>query len=284
MPLCAQELHRRGLKYPLLVGGAAINPSFVRTASLIAEQQPYPAGMFYCKDAFEGLETMDRLMAADGEEFVAAHNAEMMRRQAEYEARRAQAKDLRPASRENASVPPVEVPTPPFWGWKVLLGIPLDDVVECIDRNTLYRMQWGARNLKGEEWDRIVREDFEPRLARYTLEARTQRWLSPKAVYGYFPAARVEDSVVVYDPADRTTELGRFDFPRQEDREQLVAGGLLSPAERQRPGGRDRPAGGDERRPRAGVHRKAQRRAGTTPRGTSCTASACRRRRGRRSS
>ena len=113
----------------------------------------------------------------------------MLRRQAEYEARRAQAKDLRPASRENPAVAPADVPAPPFWGWKVLLGIPVDDVVECIDRNTLYRMQWGGRNLKGEEWDRIVREDFEPRLKRYTLEARTQRWLSPKAVYGYFPAA-----------------------------------------------------------------------------------------------
>jgi len=229
MPLAAQELHRRGLRYPLLVGGAAINPSFVRSAALVAESQPYPAGMFYCKDAFEGLATMDRLMAEDGEAFVRAHNVEMLRRQAEYEARRAQAKEMRPGSRENPAVAPAEVPAPPFWGWKVLLGIPLDDVVECIDRNTLYRMQWGGRNLKGEEWERIVREDFEPRLARYTLEARTQRWLSPRAVYGYFPAARVEDSVVVFDPADRATELGRFDFPRQEDREELSLADYFRP-------------------------------------------------------
>ena len=229
MPLAAQELHRRGLRYPLLVGGAAINPSFVRSAALVAEAQPYPPGMFYCKDAFEGLATMDALMAADGETFVVQHNAEMVRRQAEYEARKAQAKDLRPGSRENPAVAPADVPAPPFWGWKVLLGLPIDDIVDCIDRNTLYRMQWGGRNLKGEEWDRIVREDFEPRLKRYTLEARTQRWLSPKAVYGYFPAARVEDSVVVFDPAERTKELGRFDFPRQEDREQLSLADYFRP-------------------------------------------------------
>ena len=229
MPLAAQELHRRGLRYPLLVGGAAINPSFVRTASLVAEAQPYPPGMFYCKDAFEGLSTMDRLMAEGAETFVAAHNEEMLRRQAEYEARRAAAKELRPSSRENPAVAPADVPAPPFWGWKVLLGIPVDDVVECIDRNTLYRMQWGGRNLKGEEWDRIVREDFEPRLKRYTLEARTQRWLAPKAVYGYFPAARVEDAVVVYDPAERTKEIGRFDFPRQDDREALCLADYFRP-------------------------------------------------------
>ncbi|HEX6371454.1 MAG TPA: vitamin B12 dependent-methionine synthase activation domain-containing protein, partial [Longimicrobium sp.] len=99
----------------------------------------------------------------------------------------------------------------------------------CIDRNTLYRMQWGARNLKGEEWDRIVREDFEPRLARYTLEARTQRWLSPRAVYGYFPAGRDGDAVVVFDPADRTKEIGRFEFPRQEDREELCLADYFRP-------------------------------------------------------
>jgi 5-methyltetrahydrofolate--homocysteine methyltransferase len=229
MPLCAQELHRRGLDYPLLVGGAAINPSFVRSAALVAEGEPYPSGMFYCKDAFEGLSTMDRLMAEDGGEFIREHNQEMLRRQAEYEASRARAKELRPSSRENPAVAPADVPAPPFWGWKTLLGIPVDEVVECIDRNTLYRMQWGGRNLKGEEWDRIVREDFEPRLKRYTLEARTQRWLSPRAVYGYFPAGRDGDDVVVFDPADRTKEIGRFSFPRQEDREQLSLADYFRP-------------------------------------------------------
>jgi 5-methyltetrahydrofolate--homocysteine methyltransferase len=229
MPLAAQELFRRNLKYPLLVGGAAINPSFVRSAALVAEAQPYPSGMFYCKDAFEGLDTMDRIVAEDGDAFIRAHNEEMLRRQAEYEARKAQAKDHRPASRENPAVAPADVPQPPFWGWKTLLGIPVDDVVACIDRNTLYRMQWGARNLKGEEWERIVREDFEPRLARYTLEARTQRWLAPKAVYGYFPAGRDGDAVVVFDPADRGKEIGRFEFPRQPDREELCLADYFRP-------------------------------------------------------
>jgi 5-methyltetrahydrofolate--homocysteine methyltransferase len=230
MPLCAQELHRRGLPYPLLVGGAAINPSFVRGAAMVEEARPYPPGMFYCKDAFEGLAVMDRLVdgAARGD-FVERHNQEMLRRSAEYAANRAKAKDLRPSTQENPSVPPAPVPAPPFWGWKVLDGIPVDDVVECIDLNTLYRMQWGARNLKGEEWDRLVREEFGPRLRRFTLEARTQGWLRPRAIYGYFPAGRDGDAVVVFDPADRTREVGRFEFPRQEDRELLCLADYFRP-------------------------------------------------------
>jgi 5-methyltetrahydrofolate--homocysteine methyltransferase len=230
MPLCAQELHRRGLEYPLLVGGAAINPSFVRSAAMVEEGAPYTPGMFYCKDAFEGLAVMDRLVDGDARgEFVRAHNQEMVRRSAEYAGRKAQAKDLRPASRQNPAVPLAEVPRPPFWGWKVLDPIPVDAVVECIDLNTLYRMQWGARNLKGEEWERIVREDFEPRLRRYTVEARTQGWLRPRAIYGYFPAGREGNDVVVFDPQDRTREIGRFSFPRQEDREELCLADYFRP-------------------------------------------------------
>ncbi|MEW5929827.1 MAG: methionine synthase [Gemmatimonadota bacterium] len=229
MPLCAQELHRRGMRYPLLVGGAAINPSFVRGAAMVAEGEPYGSGMFYCKDAFEGLATMDRLVADDAEEFVRGHNAEMLRRSEQYAANKAKASAMRPASRQNPTVPVVDAPAPPFWGWKVLDRIPVDEVVECIDLNTLYRMQWGARNLKGEEWERLVREDFEPRLARYTREARTQGWLRPRAVYGYFPAGRDGDAVVVFDPADRAREIGRFEFPRQEDREQLCLADYFRP-------------------------------------------------------
>ena len=221
MPLCAQELHRRGLAYPLLVGGAAINPSFVRGAALVEEGTPYAPGMFYCKDAFEGLAVMDRLMAPERVEFVAEHNAQMLRKQEEYAALKEKAKELRPASRAESRVPPAEVPAPPFWGWKVLDRVPLDEVVACLDRNTLFRMQWGAKNLKGAEWERLLAEDFAPRLERYTREARTRGWLRPRAIYGYFPAAREGDAVVVFDPAERTRELGRFGFPRQSDREQL---------------------------------------------------------------
>ncbi|MBA4157200.1 MAG: methionine synthase [Gemmatimonadetes bacterium] len=222
MPLCAQELHRRGLHFPLLVGGAAINPSFVRSAAVVEPETVYPAGMFYCKDAFEGLSTIDRLQdGAAREEFVRAHNTGMLERSQRHAELKERAKEMRPASLRNTSVGDAPVPAPPFWGVKVLDPIPVDEVVACIDRNTLFRMQWGAKNLKGEEWDRLVREEFEPRLARYTREARTQGWLRPRAVYGYFPAGRDGDELVVFDPAERTREVGRFAFPRQSDREQL---------------------------------------------------------------
>ncbi len=237
MPLCAQELYRRGLKFPLLVGGAAINPSFVRSAAVVEPEESgyYPSGMFYCKDAFEGLSVMDRLQEPGArEEVVRAHNEEMRERQRKYEESKARAKTMRPASRQNAAVEPADVPAPPFWGVKTL-DLPVDEVVACIDLNTLYRMQWGAKNLKGEEWERVLREDFEPRRQRYTLEARTQGWLRPKAVYGYFPAGRDGDHLAIFDPANRSKELGRFHFPRQEDREELSLADYFRPLEDGKP-------------------------------------------------
>ena len=111
MPLCAQELHRRGLHYPLLVGGAAINPSFVRNAALIEPEQPYDGGMFYCKDAFEGLSTVDRLVVpGERESFVRDHNLEMLRRSREYAERKQRAQEMRPASAEKRAVEPAPVP------------------------------------------------------------------------------------------------------------------------------------------------------------------------------
>jgi 5-methyltetrahydrofolate--homocysteine methyltransferase len=158
----------------------------------------------------------------------------MIERSRKYAENQARGRGMRPASLANPGVPTTDVPTPPFWGVKVL-DIPVDDVVECIDLNTLYRMQWGAKNLKGDEWERLLKEDFEPRLRRYTREARTQGWLRPRAIYAYYPAGRDGDQVVVFDPRDRTREIGRFTFPRQEDREQLSLADYFRPLDGGKP-------------------------------------------------
>ena len=64
MPLCVQELHKRGLDFPVLVGGAAINRPFGARIGLVGPddaKERYSSGVFYCRDAFEGLDTMEAL-------------------------------------------------------------------------------------------------------------------------------------------------------------------------------------------------------------------------------
>src|SRR5438046_7117476 len=71
MPLCVQELDRRAMNIPVLIGGAAINRRLGSRAMFVDGERPYGSGVFYCKDAFEGLETMDRLQNDGRDKFVA---------------------------------------------------------------------------------------------------------------------------------------------------------------------------------------------------------------------
>lgn len=226
MPLCVQELHRRGLSFPVLVGGAAINRQYGQRISFVADEEPYDAGVFYCKDAFEGLETMDRL----SDPSVRPAFVEQTLREAVdvlYQKQRgrvaladlgktSQAREqVRSAVRRDAPVP-----TPPFWGTQAVTRIKLQDVVECLDRNALYRLQWGAKNAKGAEWERL-RAEFDQMVRDLVREAERDGWMEPKVVYGYFPVLSEGNALVVFDPKDRTRELTRFVFPRQPERERL---------------------------------------------------------------
>jgi len=229
MPLVVKELHHRGLRYPVLVGGAAINRAFGRRIAYVDEETRFAPGVFYCKDAFEGLETMDRLTdSVLGPELVARVN-----REAEETKRGG---DDRPATpvpqivvkRVRDDVP---IPAPPFWGTRTLPALPIDDVFKHLAQRSLFRLSWGGKGVHGDEWVTLLREDFLPRLRRMQREAKEHGYLEPRAVYGYFPANADGDDVVVFDPADPLREIERFRFARQQYDEQLSIADYFLPLE-----------------------------------------------------
>ena len=65
MPACVQELDRRGMHVPVLVGGASINRAFGRRVGILPDGRIYEPGVFYCRDVFEGLEVLDELGEPD---------------------------------------------------------------------------------------------------------------------------------------------------------------------------------------------------------------------------
>jgi 5-methyltetrahydrofolate--homocysteine methyltransferase len=238
MPLCVQELDKRGLKIPVLIGGAAINRRFGRRALFVEGERAYSAGVFYCKDAFEGLETMDVLQHDDAsrrEAFVAkllddARTDTFLRTTVGKDIATGDHGGARSDVSQNHSVP-----TPPFYGWRALRDIPLDELFALLDLDELYRLQWGGRG-SGPQYDTAVRDEFEPTLARLTAAAKRDGWLRPQAIYGFFPTHARGNDLLIYDPEayardGTTTEIARFHFPRQEGRERLCIADYFRPAD-----------------------------------------------------
>ncbi len=234
MPLCVKELHKRGLNFPVIIGGAAINRSYGRRILFIDDQTPeatpvaYEPGVFYAKDAFEGLEIIDKLTNAPEERATFLQRIkeealrERLKKASSQESAATHVVDTTPSS----SVSAVNtLPTPPFWGPRVLERIGLEDVAQCMDLNTLYRLHWGGK-AHGAEFVRLVEEEFQPRLERMLREARQQRYLQPKVVYGYFPCQSSGNELIVYDYKEfqqnkSRHEVARFRFPRQQERARL---------------------------------------------------------------
>src|SRR4051812_22109197 len=228
MPLAIQELHSQGLKFPVLIGGAAINRDFgsrVLYPKGRESDEIYEPGVFYCKDAFEGLSKMDQLV--DSEET----------REALLTKTRETALKLRDKGPEPEALPTDDdtvrsgaatdnpVPEPPFWGVQEI-DVPMDEVFHHLDTHVLFKLHWGGRGVKGDAWKELVRDDFQPRLERMWKE---QTYLHPKAKLGYFPCYSEGNEVVVLDPEDRETVLERLVFPRQPEHDRICLADFYRP-------------------------------------------------------
>jgi len=230
MPLIVNELQRRGLDFPVLVGGAAINRRFGWRILFTEDQSRYEPGVFYCKDAFEGLAVMDGLADPQKKPVVLGK----LYQEAEQEIRRRD----RPTSaasgekRRSQTQPAGKIPVPPAWGARIVRQMPLELVFQHLSKNELYRLSWGAKNAHGEEWEQL-QSNFDARLAKMQRQALQQGWLQPQAVYGYWPAQADGDALIVFDPQSlgesRPQELMRFDFPRQPNGDNLCLADYFLP-------------------------------------------------------
>ncbi len=223
MPLIVNEMHRRGHKIPILIGGAAINRRFGRRILFAEDGNAYEPGVFYCKDAFEGLDTMDSLIDPNRKPAM----LEQLRKDADMEMGRARRKPLnvqRPTFNVQ-TLSPHQLPLPAKLGQRIVKDMPLEMVLKHLNINELYRLSWGAKNTHGKEWEKLKAE-FDARLAKMTKEALKDGWLKPQAVYGYFPCQADGDELVIYDPLSlgegRVRELTRLTCPRQPYEDHLA--------------------------------------------------------------
>jgi 5-methyltetrahydrofolate--homocysteine methyltransferase len=239
-----EEMNSRGVaeRFPVLLGGAALTRSYVEND--LAEL--YRGQVSYARDAFEGLRLMDSLMAtARGGAPVETEEerAKAAERKARHErSRRIAAK--RKAAGETEEPPPthsdvavdVSLPTPPFWGTRVVRGVPLADYASMIDERATFLGQWGLRGARGGSgptYEELVETEGRPRL-RYWLERLSTEGVLAHAalVYGYFPAVSDGDSLLVLsEPHPDAPERCRFTFPRQRRDRHLCLADFWRPRE-----------------------------------------------------
>jgi 5-methyltetrahydrofolate--homocysteine methyltransferase len=235
MPTCIAELHQRGLDFPVLIGGAAINRDFGRRTLYPKGRESdevYAPGVFYCKDAFQGLDTMDALV----DEGARAALVERIQAEAKQLREKPVVVDDSPpttdASVRSAARTDVPVPAPPYWGAREV-PVDFDAVFPYLDRHVLFKLHWGGKGIKGEAWRELVEgtseeEGFAPRLERMWRE---QNYLHPRARLGYFPCNADGNELVVFDPEDPERERERLVFPRQPKHDRICLADFFRPLE-----------------------------------------------------
>ena len=205
-----QELEKRGLadKWPVILGGAALTRSFVEEDL----SGIFPGTVRYAKDAFEGLSLMDAMMGVKrgvtGAELPALRERRTPRTRVADEG----VVDTR---RSDVALDN-PIPNPPFWGSRLVKGIPLADYLPMLDERALFMGQWGLKGARGE-YEKMVESEGRPALRALLNEAQTQGWLNAAVVYGYFPCySEGNDLVILHHEGDlKGTERVRFTFPRQ---------------------------------------------------------------------
>lgn len=228
-------LNQRDINIPVILGGAALTRRYVEDDC----RRVYNGTLFYAGDAFDDLKIMEAIakkhdltpfMSAPGERPVVVPVAPKNGNGAE------------PSSNNGHKIPArsevsrnVQIPTPPFWGSKIIEDVPLKEVFEHVNENVLIRGQFRVRQgtMPESEYKAMVSEKVMPALVELKERCVQEKLLEPKAIYGYFPCRSSGDDLIVYRE-DRQTEWVRFRFPRQDHGKYLCISDFFSSVEEEK--------------------------------------------------
>jgi 5-methyltetrahydrofolate--homocysteine methyltransferase len=227
-------MNERGIDVPVVLGGAALNRRYVDE-----DLKPiYKGQLFYARDAFDGLHTMDALMGAgangstqpkaraatatadagtaeDTEDLIGEEAKLGIRKPTRPRAVVRQTGDTTHTARsdvdENAPIPRA-----PFYGSRVVEEVALGDVFAFVNESALFKGQWQFKQGRksADEYQRFVAERVRPVYEELKERSKREQLLTPRVVYGYFPCQSEGNDLVVYHE-DGRTERTRFTFPRQ---------------------------------------------------------------------
>ncbi|MFJ4865637.1 methionine synthase, partial [Streptomyces sp. NPDC088748] len=215
-----EELNQRKLAadYPVILGGAALTRAYVEQDL----HEIYQGEVRYARDAFEGLRLMDALMGVKrgvpGAQLPPLKQRRVPKRATPLPA----AGEPADAGRSDVTADN-PVPTPPFWGTRVVKGIPLKDYASWLDETALFKGQWGLKDAD------TIATDGRPRLRGWLDKLHTDGLLEAAVVHGYFPCVSKGDDLIIL--GENGSERTRFTFPRQQRGRRLCLADFFRPEE-----------------------------------------------------
>ncbi|MCC3774166.1 methionine synthase [Streptomyces sp. UNOB3_S3] len=221
-----EELNQRKLAatYPVILGGAALTRAYVEQDL----HEIYEGEVRYARDAFEGLRLMDALIAVKRGVPGATLPELKQRRVPKRDAAVLEVDEPEGAVRSDVAVDN-RVPEPPFWGTRVVKGIPLKDYASWLDEGALFKGQWGLKQARtgGPTYEELVETEGRPRLRGWLDKLHTENLLEAAVVYGYFPCVSKGDDLILLH--EDGTERTRFTFPRQRRGRRLCLADYFRP-------------------------------------------------------
>jgi 5-methyltetrahydrofolate--homocysteine methyltransferase len=228
-------MNERGITIPVVLGGAALTRRYVEDDL----KSLYKGTLFYARDAFAGLHTMDKLTSPNGGETsqvvasdaesvpgavatgsAVAEDEELIGEEAKLGVRKSPratkpSGDTTHTQRSNVRAD-VPIPIAPFYGSRAVNDIPLEDVFAYINETALFKGQWQFKQGRkpNQEYQALIADHVRPVFNELKERSIRESLLVPRTVYGYFPCQSLGNDLIIYHPATRV-ERTRFTFPRQ---------------------------------------------------------------------
>ncbi|MFD3616076.1 vitamin B12 dependent-methionine synthase activation domain-containing protein, partial [Streptomyces sp. NPDC058676] len=224
-----EELNQRGLAadFPVILGGAALTRAYVEQDL----HDIYQGEVRYARDAFEGLRLMDALIGVK-RGTPGARLPELKQRRVKASAHTVVEERPQEGAARSDVATDNPVPTPPFFGTRVIKGIQLKEYAAWLDEGALFKGQWGLKQTRtgeGPTYEELVETEGRPRLRGLLDTLQRDNLLEAAVVYGYFRCVSKDDDLILLD--DQGNETTRFTFPRQRRGRRLCLADFFRPEE-----------------------------------------------------
>jgi len=245
-------MEQRGLKIPVVLGGAALTRRYVEQDL----KRVYNGYLSYANDAFDGLHFMEEIKSgkvdiAELKDVTTISSSLNKSIELNRAGKATRAEEVAAATVVRSKVKQdVPVPVPPFYGSSVIADVKVEKIWEYLNEVALIRGQWQftKKGKTEEEYNKLLKAEVYPALDQLKLKVKRERLFVPNVVYGYFPCQSDGNDLIIYKPdseedlyskwmtvkpgslnRSQVTEWVRFTFPRQRDDRYLCISDYFRP-------------------------------------------------------